>query len=37
MTDKEILENKKDFSEACITEKQKQAFYTIQLKYREAF
>ena len=37
MTDKEILESTIDLSEACITEKQKQALYKILLKYREAF
>ena len=37
MTDKEILESRIDLSEACITEKQKQALYKILLKYREAF
>ena len=29
MTDKEILENTIDLSEACITEKQKQALYIL--------
>ena len=38
MTDKEILESTIDLSEACITEKQKQALpRKILLKYREAF
>ena len=37
MTDKEILESTIDLSEACITEKQKQALYKILLQYREAF
>ena len=37
MTDKEILESTIDLSEACITEKQKQALYKILLTYREAF
>ena len=37
MTDKEILESTIDLSEACITERQKQALYKILLKYREAF
>ena len=37
MTDKEILESTIDLSDACITEKQKQALYKILLKYREAF
>ena len=37
MTDKELLESTIDLSEACITEKQKQALYKILLKYREAF
>ena len=37
MADKEILESTTDLSEACITEKQKQALYKILLKYREAF
>ena len=37
MTDKEILESTKDLSEACITEKQKQALYKILLTYIEAF
>ena len=36
MTDKEILESTIDLSEACITERQKQALYKILLKYREA-
>ena len=31
MTDKEILESTIDLSEACITEKQKQALYKILL------
>ena len=37
MTDKELLESITELSEACITEKQKQALYKILLKYREAF
>ena len=37
MTDKEILESTIDLSEACITERQKQALYKILLKYKEAF
>ena len=37
MTDKELLESTIDLSEACITEKQKQAMYKILLKYKEAF
>ena len=37
MTDKKILESTIDLSEACITEKQKQALYKILLKYRDAF
>ena len=37
MTDKELLESTIDLSEACITEKQKQALYKILLKNREAF
>ena len=37
MTDKELPESTIDLSEACITEKQKQALYKILLKYREAF
>ena len=36
MTDKELLQSTIDLSEACITEKQKQALYKILLKYREA-
>ena len=36
MTDKEILESTINLSEACITERQKQALYKIILKYREA-
>ena len=36
MTDKEIHESTIDLSEACVTEKQKQALYNILLKYREA-
>ena len=36
MTDKELLESTVDLSEACITERQKQALYKIVLKYREA-
>ena len=37
MTGKGILESRIDLSEACITEKQKQAMYKIVLKYRETF
>ena len=37
MTDKELLESTIDLSEACITEKQRQALCKILLKYREAF
>ena len=37
MTDKELPESIIYLSEACITEKQKQALYKILLKYREAF
>ena len=37
MTDKEILESIIDYSEACITERQKQALYKTQLKHREVF
>ena len=37
MTDKELLESTIDLTEACITERQKQALYKMLLKYREAF
>ena len=37
MTDKELLESTIDLSEACVTERQKQALYKTLLKYREAF
>ena len=36
MTDKEILESTINLSEACITEREKQALYKILLKYRES-
>ena len=35
MTDKEVLKNTIALSEACITEKQRQALYKMLLKYRE--
>ena len=37
MIDKEMFENTLYLSEACITERQKQALYKILLEYREAF
>ena len=37
MTKKERLESTRDLSQACITEKWKQALYNILLKYREPF
>ena len=37
MTNQEILGSTIDLSEACNTEKQRQALYKILLKYREDF
>ena len=37
MTDKEIIESTIELSEACITERQKEALYKILIKYRKDF